>query len=176
MDKIIFNNWSLEAYNYLVADVTKGIVYCVSCHRMVEINIADHPNMQACSCTSEKKTYGKWTIIGGAEKRKTKRYVLAKCDCGREREVAYSNLVTGASTSCGECGTKSKRLSKAEIEKQELRDYRKKKQIQACEQFQKTVDQTTNPEHLAQFRLQGLIDENNKVIQIELEEDGEGSE
>lgn len=54
--------------------------------------------------------YGRWTVIARAASRPRKRrrnspgvatYWLCRCECGTEREVASTNLTSGASTSCG---------------------------------------------------------------------------
>lgn len=45
--------------------------------------------------------FGRWTVIGVAEPRKSKKHYLCRCDCGTEREVYISSLKSGASQSCG---------------------------------------------------------------------------
>ena len=44
--------------------------------------------------------FGKWTVL---EENPHKRHgkVLCRCECGRERKVFVSNLLSGLSTSCG---------------------------------------------------------------------------
>lgn len=52
--------------------------------------------------------FGSWTIIGPADSMKK---VLCRCVCGIEKQVAKSNLQSGASTSCG-CVSKHTRAMK----------------------------------------------------------------
>jgi hypothetical protein len=47
---------------------------------------------------------GSWTCIGPCETPKYKavrKYVSVRCDCGKERPVAVSEIVNGNSRSCG---------------------------------------------------------------------------
>lgn len=49
--------------------------------------------------------FGKWTVLSYLGRlRHDHVYWLCRCDCGVEREVFESNLVTGKSTSCGGAG------------------------------------------------------------------------
>lgn len=48
-----------------------------------------------------KKKYGRWSVIKDASNRGNKRFVLCRCECGTEKEVALHHLSSGASTSCG---------------------------------------------------------------------------
>jgi len=52
-----------------------------------------------------KTTYHHWRIIGTAKSRNHQGYVLARCKCGTQREVALWSLTRGHSKSCG-CLTK----------------------------------------------------------------------
>ena len=56
-------------------------------------------------------TFGKLTITGMAERRKTCKYVFCKCDCGNTEEfgVFTGNLGKGHTTSCG-CVQKENRI------------------------------------------------------------------
>ena len=46
--------------------------------------------------------FGRWTVIGEAlPGRHGKRRVLCQCECGKKREVLFSNLQQGLSRSCG---------------------------------------------------------------------------
>ena len=45
--------------------------------------------------------YNEWTIIREIEKKNGMRRVLAKCSCGKEKEVYLKHLKSGASKSCG---------------------------------------------------------------------------
>lgn len=47
------------------------------------------------------KKYNRLTIIKEVENKKGKRYVLCKCDCGKEKEINLSNVIRGISKSCG---------------------------------------------------------------------------
>lgn len=48
------------------------------------------------------QVYGKLTITGLIYNEKAKRnYALCKCECGNEKVVSISNLIKGATTSCG---------------------------------------------------------------------------
>jgi hypothetical protein len=42
--------------------------------------------------------FGRWSIVGSAQRN---RYWVGRCDCGREKEIHYANLVSGRSRSCG---------------------------------------------------------------------------
>lgn len=44
------------------------------------------------------KTYGCWTVLGLGDR---PYYVHCRCTCGTEKDVYYSSLTTGKSTSCG---------------------------------------------------------------------------
>lgn len=45
--------------------------------------------------------YGMWTALHAGAKRGKHHYVLCRCDCGTEREVACNSLVMGRSKGCG---------------------------------------------------------------------------
>lgn len=45
--------------------------------------------------------FGRLEIIGTAPRKGGQPYVLCRCDCGREKEIALSSLRTGSTTSCG---------------------------------------------------------------------------
>ncbi len=47
------------------------------------------------------KKIGKLTIVAFVEKRKGHSYYLCKCDCGNEKTLCISNIVTGNTKSCG---------------------------------------------------------------------------
>lgn len=51
------------------------------------------------------KQFGRWHVLGSAQSRKSGRvtfeYVVARCECGTEREVNLANLLSGRSKSCG---------------------------------------------------------------------------
>lgn len=48
-------------------------------------------------------SFGRWTVIRKAKRRGHSPYVLCKCSCGIEREVASYSIRTGASTQCKKC-------------------------------------------------------------------------
>lgn len=45
--------------------------------------------------------FGRLTIVGRADPRKGQSYMICRCDCGTEKEIALSSLRTGRSKSCG---------------------------------------------------------------------------
>lgn len=45
--------------------------------------------------------FGRWTVIAEADTRRGARYLLCRCTCGNEAEVAMSSLRSGHSRSCG---------------------------------------------------------------------------
>lgn len=45
--------------------------------------------------------YGEWTIIGEALPKNNMKRVLAKCSCGKVKEIYYKHIKSGASKSCG---------------------------------------------------------------------------
>lgn len=45
-------------------------------------------------------TFGHWTVLKYAGKRKNRHYVLCQCKCGTERSVCVGNLLRGRSKSC----------------------------------------------------------------------------
>jgi hypothetical protein len=56
---------------------------------------------------------GRWEVIAPAPSRNSQPYVLCRCDCGAEKEVALVSIRTGRSRSCGclrrEVGPSNKR-------------------------------------------------------------------
>lgn len=46
-------------------------------------------------------TYAEWTVVGPAERRRTRSYTKCRCSCGLVREVCTQNLRNGKSRSCG---------------------------------------------------------------------------
>lgn len=55
--------------------------------KRIEINVGDR--------------FGRLTVIKEAEKQYGHRYILVKCDCGKEKTVNLNSLIKGTSTSCG---------------------------------------------------------------------------
>ena len=51
--------------------------------------------------------FGRLIILGEANRRNGQRYMLCRCDCGKEKEVAFSSLKRGLTQSCG-CYRKEK--------------------------------------------------------------------
>lgn len=51
--------------------------------------------------------FGRLEIIAQAERRNGQRYVLCRCDCGTEKEIAFFSLKRGLTQSCG-CYRKEK--------------------------------------------------------------------
>jgi len=45
--------------------------------------------------------YGRWTVLGVAERRADHHYSVCQCDCGKISEVRNSCLNSGTSLSCG---------------------------------------------------------------------------
>lgn len=45
--------------------------------------------------------FGKLTILSNSFSKNKKTHVLAKCDCGNEKEIRIHHILSGASTSCG---------------------------------------------------------------------------
>lgn len=45
--------------------------------------------------------FGAWEIVKEAERRKSNRYYLCKCECGTEREIFRGSLIMSRSKSCG---------------------------------------------------------------------------
>jgi len=45
--------------------------------------------------------YGRWLIVGFSHKAKKHNYWIARCACGTDRTVFFSNLLAGKSKSCG---------------------------------------------------------------------------
>ena len=60
--------------------------------------------------------YGKLTAISDAGKNKHgKRLWYVKCDCGNEKAIVASSLVSGHSKSCGYCSTQKKWTKEEEL-------------------------------------------------------------
>ena len=51
--------------------------------------------------TTELLRFGRLEVIGKAPRRKGQSYMLCRCDCGKEKEIALCSLRTDATTSCG---------------------------------------------------------------------------
>lgn len=51
--------------------------------------------------TTDLLRFGRLEVIGTAARRKSQSYVLCRCDCGKEKEIALCSLRSGATTSCG---------------------------------------------------------------------------
>lgn len=49
---------------------------------------------------SERK-FGRWTVVSFSHKVEKNKYWICQCDCGRRKTINYSNLKSGASSSCG---------------------------------------------------------------------------
>lgn len=49
----------------------------------------------------EGKRFGRWTVIAFIEMKNEKSQWLCRCDCGNEKVVANSGLISGRSQSCG---------------------------------------------------------------------------
>jgi hypothetical protein len=47
------------------------------------------------------KTFGRWTVLGFAERRNRATYWHCRCECGKRRKVKGVTLTNGTSTSCG---------------------------------------------------------------------------
>lgn len=63
--------------------------------------------------------FGKWTVIRPADNRGNQKYLFCICDCGKEKEVNYRNLISGKTNSCG-CNCKkidltNKRFGKLKV-------------------------------------------------------------
>ena len=54
--------------------------------------------------------YGRWIVIEERTKRAKNRYVLARCECGTEREIGVSSLKCNLSRSCGCYNSEQSRL------------------------------------------------------------------
>jgi len=48
-----------------------------------------------------KNIYGFWTVLGPSKRYDTNKSFLCRCKCGVEKWISYSNLLKGASKSCG---------------------------------------------------------------------------
>lgn len=48
--------------------------------------------------------YGKWVVLGEEIEMNKSRYVFCCCDCGKEKFIHISNLISGKSKSCKSCG------------------------------------------------------------------------
>lgn len=98
--------WAI-AYNLVRNDKNYIIVYC-ECGKYNEITLSDFEDAK-CECDKkeikenklEGKIFGKWKILERAENRKKMAYYKCICECGTEKEIAYSNLISGAAKSCG---------------------------------------------------------------------------
>lgn len=49
------------------------------------------------------ETFGRWTVVGPAQKRGGHRYWRCVCECGKTKDTSEPSLISGASKSCG-CG------------------------------------------------------------------------
>lgn len=47
--------------------------------------------------------FNHWTILRDAPRRKSERYVAARCKCGKESEIRLENLISGKSRQCRSC-------------------------------------------------------------------------
>ncbi len=45
--------------------------------------------------------FGRWTVVEESQKRKDKRYIVCKCECGNESTIMLGSLRVGDSQSCG---------------------------------------------------------------------------
>ena len=50
--------------------------------------------------------YNDWTVIGDITVKKSKKYILCECACGKKKDVLYSNLKNGKSKRCSSCAGK----------------------------------------------------------------------
>lgn len=63
--------------------------------------------IKSCGCIKTNKVsilgneFGMWTVIKEINNDRKGRWFLCKCDCGAEKIVPYTNLLSGKSSSCG---------------------------------------------------------------------------
>lgn len=57
--------------------------------------MSDRPNLVDLS------PFGMWTVQSYSEKRNRKHYWMCVCKCGKQKDVAESDLLNGSSTGCG---------------------------------------------------------------------------
>lgn len=86
---------------------------CSHCDSLFECRADSIKNKQSCGCLNNVSNvilgelYGRVSVLkdlGRYDKNKTgnkQRYVLVKCECGKEFEVIYNSLKTGNTKSCG---------------------------------------------------------------------------
>lgn len=99
--------WAI-GYNLMKNDDRYIITYC-ECGKYFEVLIDEFlkEDYTHKECKENKKssiinkTYGKWKAVERVENRKTMPYYKCVCECGNSKEIAYSNLISGASKSCG---------------------------------------------------------------------------
>lgn len=104
-----FNHWTVIKYSYTNSHRIK--YFLCKCDCGVEREIRGTSLIQGTSkacckeCADEiiGQRFGKWTVL--KKDRSRPRYVWCRCDCGTERSVYKSSLITGKTKSCG-CGKK----------------------------------------------------------------------
>ena len=47
------------------------------------------------------ETFGRWTVVGGVERKGRELYFLSRCVCGVEKQISKANPLSGRSKSCG---------------------------------------------------------------------------
>ncbi len=62
------------------------------------------------------QSFGRWKVIREGKPGRNDKYVVCKCACGTEKEVRFSTLRKGESTSCG-CTAREERQRKRELAK-----------------------------------------------------------
>ena len=53
------------------------------------------------------KKFGRWTVVSHAPTQRNGRHVIARCDCGTERNVVARDVETGKSKCCPSCSGKT---------------------------------------------------------------------
>lgn len=76
--------------------------------------------------------FGSWTVLAGGPFTKCGAlYVLARCDCGLEREANLRFMETGRSTQCKACATRQRHRQAGELIVQSAVDHRLQKRANA---------------------------------------------